>query len=94
MKLNNNIKKFTLTGSLPPIRYSDSLVNHFMLYPSPNNINYFWGGGSLSAFCLVIQIISGIFLANYYVPHTDQAFLSVEYIMRDVRLGYFMRYLH
>jgi ubiquinol-cytochrome c reductase cytochrome b subunit len=41
-----------------------------------------------------MQILTGIFLAMYYIPHTELAFLSVEYIMRDVNSGWFLRYLH
>jgi ubiquinol-cytochrome c reductase cytochrome b subunit len=41
----------------------------------------------MAAMCLVIQIISGIFLAMHYTPHIDYAFLSVEHIMRDVNNG-------
>lgn len=41
-----------------------------------------------------MQIISGVFLAMYYVSNTDLAFLSVEYIMRNVNYGWFIRYLH
>ena len=58
------------------------------------SLNYFWSGGSLAGMCLAIQIITGIFLAMYYVPHVDYAFLSVEHIMRDVHNGWFFRYAH
>jgi ubiquinol-cytochrome c reductase cytochrome b subunit len=48
----------------------------------------------LAGICLVIQIITGIFLAMHYIPHADYAFTSVEHIMRDVSFGWFVRYLH
>ena len=70
------------------------LDNHLVYYPSPMNINYFWGGGSLAGICLGIQLITGIFLAMYYTPHIDYAFLSIEHIMRDVQYGWFIRYMH
>ena len=41
-----------------------------------------------------IQIITGIFLAMYYIPNADLAFYSVEHIMRDVNYGWFLRYMH
>lgn len=64
-------------------------------YPCPPNLNLFWNFGSLALFALIIQIISGIFLAMHYVPHTDLAFLSVElHIMREVSYGWFIRYIH
>jgi len=72
-----------------------SVVNdHLIDYPTPANCNYWWNFGSLAGLCLIIQILSGIFLAMHYVPHTDLAFNSVEHIMRDVTNGWFLRYLH
>lgn len=68
--------------------------NHLVDYPTPINISYFWGFGSLSGFILVVQILTGIFLAMHYTPHVDLAFLSVEHIIRDVNSGWLIRYLH
>lgn len=70
------------------------LFNHLITYPTPLNISYLWSFGVLSAFCLGVQIISGIFLAMFYTPHIDLAFSSVEYIMREVHNGWLIRYLH
>lgn len=72
-----------------------SVVNdHLVDYPTPSNLNYMWSFGSLAGICLLIQILSGIFLAMHYTPHVDLAFASVEHIMRDVEGGWFLRYLH
>jgi len=72
-----------------------SVVNdHLIDYPTPSNLSYMWSFGSLAGICLVIQILSGIFLAMHYTPHIDLAFASVEHIMRDVEGGWFLRYLH
>jgi len=68
--------------------------SHILNYPTPININYLWSFGSLAGLSLVIQIITGIFLAMHYTPHVDLAFDSVEHIMRDVNYGWFMRYTH
>jgi len=64
------------------------------MYPTPSSINYTWSFGALAGLSLVIQIVSGIFLAMYYSPHIDTAFYSVEHIMRDVSYGWFFRYVH
>ena len=53
-----------------------------------------WSFGSTAGICLVIQIITGIFLAMHYTPHIDYAFLSVEHIMTDVNNGWLLRYTH
>jgi ubiquinol-cytochrome c reductase cytochrome b subunit len=62
--------------------------------PQPANLSYLWNFGSLLAVCLVIQILSGAFLAMHYQAHVDFAFNSVEHIMRDVNSGYILRYVH
>ena len=70
------------------------LNNHLIDYPTPINISYFWSFGSLAGMSLVVQIVTGIFLAMHYCPNTELAFISVEHIMRDVQGGWFIRYLH
>jgi quinol-cytochrome oxidoreductase complex cytochrome b subunit len=68
--------------------------SHIIDYPTPINLNYMWSFGSTAGMCLVIQIVTGIFLAMHYTPHIDLAFSSVEHIMRDVNNGWLIRYLH
>jgi len=68
--------------------------SHIIEYPTPINLNYMWSFGSAAGICLVIQIITGIFLAMYYTPHIDYAFFSIEFIMRNVNNGWIIRYLH
>jgi ubiquinol-cytochrome c reductase cytochrome b subunit len=72
----------------------DLLDSHLIHYASPITLTYAWSFGALAGICLVIQIISGIFLAMHYTPHIDLAFSSVEYIMRDVKNGWLVRYIH
>ena len=76
---------------LPIFSYADE---HIVAYPTPKNLNYWWNFGSLAGIILVIMIITGIFLAMNYQPHTDVAFASVERIVRDVNYGWLLRYLH
>jgi ubiquinol-cytochrome c reductase cytochrome b subunit len=63
-------------------------------YPTPKNLSYWWNFGSLAGIVLVIMIVTGIFLAMHYTPHTAYAFDSVERIMRDVNYGWLIRYIH
>jgi len=63
-------------------------------HPTPKNLNYAWNFGSLAGLCLIIQILSGVFLAMNYTSHVDYAFDSVERIMRDVNYGWLIRYMH
>lgn len=62
--------------------------------PEPANISYMWNFGSLLGICLIIQILTGAFLAMHYTPNVDFAFNSVEHIMRDVNNGWLIRYTH
>jgi quinol-cytochrome oxidoreductase complex cytochrome b subunit len=68
--------------------------SHIVTYPTPINLNYMWSFGSMAGICLVIQILTGIFLAMHYTPHIDLAFSSVEHIMSNVNNGWLIRYLH
>nr|QTV20885.1 cytochrome b [Anoplophora horsfieldi] len=62
--------------------------------PSPSNISTLWNFGSLLGLCLMIQIITGLFLAMHYCPNIELAFSSVAHICRDVNYGWLIRTLH
>lgn len=71
------------------------MVNSYTIdSPQPSNISYLWNFGSLLAFCLIIQIVTGVTLGMHYTPSVSEAFDSVEHIMRDVNNGWLIRYLH
>ena len=76
---------------LPVFSYLDHELHE---YPTPRNLSYLWNFGSLSGFALVLMIVTGIILAMHYTPHVDHAFDSVERIMRDVKHGWLIRYIH
>lgn len=71
-----------------------ALSNHSDNYPTPINISYLWGFGSMAGIALVVQLFTGIFLAMHYTPEVNLAFISVEHIMRDVVGGVGLRYIH
>lgn len=62
--------------------------------PSPSNISYLWNFGSLLGLCLIIQILTGIFLAMHYCADVSIAFSSVVHILRDVNYGFLLKFLH
>ncbi|MFN7000068.1 cytochrome b/b6 [Elioraea tepidiphila] len=85
----------------PVVRWIDQrlpipsmLTKEYAEFPTPKNFNYFWNFGALAMVCLVVMIVTGIFLAMHYTPHVDYAFDSVERIMRDVNYGWLLRYIH
>ena len=67
---------------------------HLTEYYAPKNFNFWYFFGSLAMLILVIQIVTGIFLVMHYKPDAQLAFDSVEYIMREVPGGWFIRYMH
>lgn len=78
----NKIQLFSFLGS------------HIIDYPTPINLNYFWSFGSAAGIALIIQILTGVFLAMHYTANVEFAFKSTEHIMRDVQAGWLIRYFH
>nr|AEP27517.1 cytochrome b [Anthonomus pomorum] len=71
------------------------IFNSSLVYlPTPSNISTLWNFGSLLGLCLMIQILTGIFLAMHYCPNVDLAFNSVAHICRNVNYGWLIRTLH
>nr|AII23410.1 cytochrome b [Lanceolaria lanceolata] len=80
------------------MRKSNTLINSLnkSIYdlPTPSNLSTFWNMGSLLGLCLVMQILSGVFLAIHYTPNTLLAFDTVVHITRDVNTGWLLRSIH
>nr|YP_009348429.1 cytochrome b [Lamna nasus]APY18764.1 cytochrome b [Lamna nasus]QLI52431.1 cytochrome b [Lamna nasus] len=71
------------------------IVNQVLIdLPAPSNISIWWNFGSLLGLCLVIQIITGLFLAMHYTADISMAFSSVVHICRDVNYGWLIRNIH
>ena len=94
-KLYNNLA-FESSGDSRFVKDSflGSILSHIYYYPVPVNLNYFWGFGSILGGLLVIQILTGILLAVHYTADVQGAFYSVEFIMRNVKNGWLIRYMH
>ena len=80
-----------IDSRLPLIRMMEA---EYLKFPVPKSLNYFWSFGGIAMFCLIGLILTGIFLGFHYKPSADDAFDSVERIMRDVSFGWLIRYLH
>lgn len=70
--------------------WRDHLANYYV----PKNLNVWYIFGSLALLVLVNQLLTGIWLTMSYRPSPEEAFASIEYIMRDVEWGWLIRYLH
>ena len=79
------IKKFSILNIF---------YNSLMVYPVPSNITYSWNLGVSAGIMLIIQIITGIFLAMYYVPTAELAFISIRHILNDIDYGLMIRMYH
>lgn len=81
-----------------PLRTSHPLFkianNALVDLPAPRNISRWWNFGSLLGLCLIIQILTGLFLAIHYTADVNLAFYSVNHICRDVNYGWLLRTLH
>nr|YP_010417417.1 cytochrome b [Hemichloridia euprepia]USF12115.1 cytochrome b [Hemichloridia euprepia] len=86
-----NNKFITLRKTHPILKIiNGSLID----LPSPSNISAWWNFGSLLALCLIVQILTGLFLTMYYTANIELAFYSVNYICRNVNYGWLIRTLH
>nr|YP_010022384.1 cytochrome b [Teratoscincus roborowskii]QOL12740.1 cytochrome b [Teratoscincus roborowskii] len=83
---------------MTPLRKTHPLlkiINHTLIdLPTPPNISAWWNFGSLLGLCLVIQLITGLFLAMHYTADTSIAFSSIAHISRDVQYGWLIRNTH
>nr|ACC77679.1 cytochrome b [Marisora unimarginata] len=68
--------------------------NSFIDLPTPSNISAWWNFGSLLGACLIMQVLTGLFLAMHYTADISSAFSSVAHICRDVQYGWLIRNLH
>nr|YP_010428279.1 cytochrome b [Potamotrygon falkneri]USN93728.1 cytochrome b [Potamotrygon falkneri] len=71
------------------------IVNSSLIdLPTPINISIWWNFGSILGLCLIIQILTGLFLAMHYTPDISSAFSSIAHISRDVNYGWLIRNIH
>nr|YP_010526958.1 cytochrome b [Marumba gaschkewitschii]UXR12295.1 cytochrome b [Marumba gaschkewitschii] len=87
-----------MLNKFKPIRKTHPIIkiinNSLIDLPTPSNISSWWNFGSLLALCLMIQILTGLFLTMYYTANIELAFYSVNYICRNVNYGWLIRTLH
>ena len=73
---------------------SNFVKHELTAYPTPRNLSYWWNFGFLAGFVLLLQIVTGIFLAMHYKADVALSFDSIQHIMRDVNYGWLLRYMH
>nr|YP_009370186.1 cytochrome b [Haemaphysalis concinna]ARO89824.1 cytochrome b [Haemaphysalis concinna] len=70
------------------------IINPMKNLPTPSNISYLWNFGSLLGLCLMIQILTGLFLAMNFSSDISTAFSMISHIQRDVNYGWLIRSIH
>ncbi|HEX5711991.1 MAG TPA: cytochrome b N-terminal domain-containing protein [Solirubrobacterales bacterium] len=66
-----------------------------MLYRKvPKGTNWFYTLGSATLFAFIVQAVTGVFLAMFYVPSATQAYASIAHINNDVPLGALVHGMH
>lgn len=80
-----------LDSRLPVKRF---IHKHFTGYYVPKNLNFWYTFGCILLLVLINQVITGIWLSMFYTPQENQAYDSIQLIMRDVPFGWLIRYLH
>nr|YP_009704343.1 cytochrome b [Macrovipera schweizeri]QEO33835.1 cytochrome b [Macrovipera schweizeri] len=70
------------------------ILKPFNLLPVGSNISTWWNFGSTLLACLMIQTITGFFLAIHYSANINLAFSSIIHITRDVPYGWIMQNSH
>jgi ubiquinol-cytochrome c reductase cytochrome b/c1 subunit len=96
---NKSNYRIVLDGVVSDFRYvfgglSGYVYKNFVHYPAPMNLTYLWNFGVYATICLILQIVTGLFVSMHYAPEQFLAFFSVEHLMRDVNYGWLLRYLH
>src|SRR5277367_288446 len=72
----------------------DELLKTALYEPIPGGARFAYIFGSGLLFIFISQVITGVFLALYYVPSADHAHTTVAYITKSVTGGSFLRSLH
>lgn len=72
----------------------DRLLREALDEPIPGGAKYAYVFGSALLFVFLSQVITGVFLAMYYVPSADHAHTTVAYITKVVTGGSFLRSIH
>src|SRR6202790_2419832 len=72
----------------------DAALRSALYEPIPGGARFAYVFGSGLLFIFISQVITGIFLALYYVPSADHAHTTVAYITKAVTAGSFLRSLH
>merc|ERR1712050_117153 len=93
-RVHGGVMHLRLTYELASSYFVLLMKSHLQSYPSPLQINFFWNLGFLLGIAIVLQIVTGIFLALHYTSDLLSAYFSLFFLIREVYYGWCLRYLH
>ncbi|QNT78526.1 cytochrome b [Entomobacter blattae] len=67
---------------------------HFQDYTMPAAISWLWALGDVLCILFLLMVLSGVFLALFYVPTAEGAFSSIQEIERHIPGGWLIRAIH
>jgi len=76
------------------IGLKDIVDTHLRGFRIPGESNYLSTLGAVAFAGFLVQVLTGIFLLMYYVPHPDHAFSSLQVIDNRVPYGWLFRSIH
>lgn len=62
--------------------------------PTNLSLSYFWCGGFMISFFLIVQVVTGVILSFLYVSDSLESFYCVIDLSKDSLLTWFIRYFH
>src|SRR5271155_4389011 len=71
-----------------------ALMHEALHEPIPGGARWAYIFGSGLLYLFLSQVVTGVFLALYYVPSSDHAHVTVSYISKVVSSGLFLRSIH
>ena len=77
-----------------PLTLTFITKSQLISYPCPSNISYLYNYGFLLNICIILQIITGIYLSIHYISHISYSFFIIKHIIHDIYNGSILRYLH
>ena len=69
-------------------------LRYFLFRKVPRDTSWWHTLGSATLTAFLVQLGTGVILAMYYKPSTDEAYSSIQHINNDVFLGQFVHGMH
>jgi menaquinol-cytochrome c reductase cytochrome b subunit len=69
-------------------------VRYFLFRKVPGDIGWAHTLGSATLTAFLVQAVTGVILAMFYKPSTNEAYSSIQHITNDVDFGWLVRGMH